>query len=834
MPLLRLKTGRAQRRQPGNSQFVPPPESFGRSRQVERIGPKFEQLASLMDASSRGLEVRADPTALAPERLLVFEVRGAISSFANAIRNVPGLELIDEEAFPEDDDDKNPAAYLLVPNDAALRQIMSLWRRWLSGRSMETGFTPWRDVFNTLRDIRAWGPQDRISEPERHILNEEIQGRAETDLVSIEIELVFRRNGDWPETSVSQSIAGVGGRVISRARIDDIAYHAILVELPIQAIRAIIELDQNSIVGLEPIQHIRPQSLATEAGVSDVEAVAGANVEGEFGEPVLALVDGVPVQRHPLLVKHVVVDDVFELEPDTPVDGRSHGTAMASLIVHGDQNNNEGPIRRRIISVPVLGRNDQFPPNQLIVDLIYRAVLALRDGPEPSGRFITIVNISLGNRRRQFHGQLSPWARLLDRLAYRLGILFLVSAGNISDEFSVAGFTTRTALEDADELERSSAILKSMDALKAERRLLSPGETVNGITVGARNFDWVPVTERGAATVNIEPYSGLVLANPSSAMGPGFAKSVKPDLLYPGSRELLNVVGSGADALRVKPPHRAIRASGLKVAAPPRGGIEVALGYTNGTSAAAALASRTAHRIHDALEDEYGQEFLELSSLQRATLLKALLVHPATWDKRSAALIKQTVGPSDGRQHVKQKDNIRRFLGYGSYDLDEAVSCASDRATFWAIGDVGADQVVPIQVPIPAAFGGKAQQHSISATLAWMTPVNAGRQAYRTVRLKLTEPTWLGSLALGGCSDQPDQNQMNRGTVASRRWSGDSAAVVGENETVDFEVSRMPDTGSEASGAITFALAVTIYMPTVNEIYQQVKERVRPELRQRL
>ena len=334
------------------------------------------------------MEVRADPTALAPERLLVFEVRGAIASFANAIRNVPGLELIDEEAFPEDDDDKHPAAYLLVPNDAALRQVMSLWRRWLSVRSIETLFTPWRDVFNTLRDIRAWGPQDRISEPERNILYEEIQGRADTDLVSIEIELVFRRNGDWPETSVSQSIVGAGGRVISRARIDDIAYHAILVELPVQAIRAIIELDQDSIGGLEPIQHIRPQSLATEAGVSDVESVGGANIEGEFGEPVLALIDGVPVQRHPLLGKHVVVDDVFVLEPGTPVDGRSHGTAMASLIVQGDQNNIEEPIRRKIISVPVLGRNDRFPPNQLIVDLIYRAVLALREGSETWGEVV--------------------------------------------------------------------------------------------------------------------------------------------------------------------------------------------------------------------------------------------------------------------------------------------------------------------------------------------------------------------------------------------------------------------------------------------------------------
>lgn len=833
-PLLRLKTGRALRRQPGSSQYPPSPEAFNLSRQIREIGPKFDQLATLMDASNSGLEVRPDATALAPERLLVFEVRGAISSFANAIRNVPGLELIDEEAFPEDDDDKNPAAYLLVPNDVALRQILSLWRRWLEDRRMATGFTPWRDVFDTLRDIRAWGPQDRITDPERRILSEEIQGLYDDDLVPVEIELVFRRNGEGPEASVSQSIIQAGGRVVSRARIEDIAYHAILAELPVRAIRSIIELSQDSIGGLEPIQHIRPQSLATGGVGSEIEAATTENAEGHFGEPILALVDGVPVQRHPWLAQHVIVDDVFELEPSTPVDGRSHGTAMASLIVHGDQNNNETPILRKIVSVPVLGKDDQFPPNRLVVDLVYQAIIALREGSEPSGRYVTIVNISLGNKRRQFHGQLSPWARLLDRLSYRLGILFLVSAGNITDEFSVVGFGTRTAFEDASELERSSATLKSMDALKAERRLLSPGETVNGLTIGARNFDWVPIAERGSASVNIEPYAGLVLANPSSAMGPGFAKSVKPDLLYPGSRELLNVVGSGGGALQLRPPPRAIRASGLKVAAPPRAGIEAALGYTNGTSAAAALASRTAHRIHDALEFEYGQEFLELSSLQRATLLKALLVHPATWHEQSAALIKKTVGPSDGKQHVKQKDNIRRFLGYGSYDLDDAVSCASDRATFWAIGEIGPDQVVPVTVPVPTAFGGKALHHSVSATLAWMTPVNAGRQGYRAVRLRLKEPDWLGSLALKGSSYQPDQNQMNRGTIASRRWSGENAAVVGTNDTIDFEVSRMPNTGAEASGLITFALAVTIAMPTVNEIYEQVKDRVRPELRQRI
>jgi hypothetical protein len=43
--------------------------------------------------------------------------------------------------------------------------------------------------------------------------------------------------------------------------------------------------------------------------------------------------------------------------------------------------------------------------------------------------------------------------------------------------------------------------------------------------------------------------------------------------------------------------------------------------YTGGTSAAAALTSRLAHRIHDALEDVYREAFLDLPHHQRAVLM---------------------------------------------------------------------------------------------------------------------------------------------------------------------------------------------------------------------
>ena len=115
-PLLRLSPNSAQGRPVGPPRPVPKPEPFSVSRQTRAFSPKFARLAEVLQRDPSGLELRSDPAALAPERLLVFEVRGAISEFANAVRKVPGLELVDEEELASDDDDKAPVAYLMVPD----------------------------------------------------------------------------------------------------------------------------------------------------------------------------------------------------------------------------------------------------------------------------------------------------------------------------------------------------------------------------------------------------------------------------------------------------------------------------------------------------------------------------------------------------------------------------------------------------------------------------------------------------------------------------------------------------------------------------------------------
>lgn len=510
------------------------------------------------------------------------------------------------------------------------------------------------------------------------------------------------------------------------------------------------------------------------------------------------------------------------------MESRFHGTAMASLVIHGDRNLNEEPLSRLVYLVPVLGDGDRFPRDRLIVDIVYQAILDMKAGPAPSAPDVVIVNLSLGNARSPFHGRVSAWARLLDRLSYEYGILFIVSAGNHLDDFEIEGYATSTEYSDAATGDRSTATLRSLGGLIRHRRLLAPAESVNAVSVGAVNQDAVSDQDRASAVAHIDPYAAMTMANPTSALGPGFSNSIKPDLLFPGSREhVLSILSGERLVVRASP---SARAHGLKVAAPGARGRANFEGYSGGTSAAAALGSRAAHGIYDALEAEYGDDFLGLADRQKAVLLKAILTHSARWPTETSSFIRSILGPPDGRQHVKQRDNIRRFIGYGIADPTICFGCEDDRVTFWATGTLRSDHIVDVNVPIPYSMHGKARPHHVRATLAWLSPIMPSRQTYRTVRLRILEPSDLMPLRVSGAREQPDQNQIRRGTTCSRTWEGDRAPALTANHELPLSIQRDADIGSPIDEPVPFGLAVTVAMAGVIEIYQEVRARlaVRP------
>ncbi len=333
-PLLRLTPQPEQDRLVGKRRSIPKPSGFPRDRQIGAFSPKFDRLADVLNRDPTGLELRADPAGLAPERLLVFEVRGSISAFAAAVRNVPGLELIDEEELEADEEDKAPVAYLMVPDVRALRDLESLRRRWLDGR-LVYGETPWRDVFSLLRDLRPWGPADRVQPGESDILSEEISDLGEDDAVRLEIELVYRANADVGaecEAELRAAVTAQAGRIISASRIgDSLITHSwpiCLFALSVRSLRALLTA---------LLASGRCCTSAPRASASTIDVTDATKSEGPLGggdglrDPILALLDGVPVAAHRLLAAHVVVDDQVRTGTDYPScrSGAWHGHGLA-------------------------------------------------------------------------------------------------------------------------------------------------------------------------------------------------------------------------------------------------------------------------------------------------------------------------------------------------------------------------------------------------------------------------------------------------------------------------------------------------------------------------
>ena len=605
-----------------------------------------------------------------------------------------------------------------------------------SGRgTTPRNYTPWRHLFAQLRNVRPWGPADRVSEHNRDYFRSMVDGAPDNELVRIEIELVFRASGEAAqraEVVVADQVRHGGGAIIDRSRRPEFAYHAVLADVPAAEIRRIAELDPTSLAGADPVASIAPQSIGTPIEAADRTAVDEARPDARLEDPIVAVFDAVPLQAHPLLAGRLTIDDPADLEAKA-VGSRVHGTAIASIVLHGDLNEPPTPISRRVYFRPVMYApafgEEIFDNDRLVVDAIVEAVMRMRAN---DGRNVIVVNLSLGDRTKPFAGKISTWARALDYLAFTNGILFLVSAGNVEDGIPMQEFANGAGFEAAPPAARSKGAFRGLDALKADRRLLAPADSLNALTVGAWQRDSSAEVFRG--TSPFVPYSGEEMPNLSSRLGPGLRRSTKPEALFAGGRERARLDPVAAPPILLTHPHPS-RFWGLKVAAPPENG-SMGLHFTIGISAATALATHSAHRIFDALEEAYPELIMRMPVPERAALLKALLVHAAAW-RGSEDFIRSVIDPDASMHHEHWRREVCRHLGYGFVDPEDAIACAADRATMWATGMIGPEGSMTFDVPIPAIFGNNADPREVRATLAWFAPIRPGNLAYRAVKLRV-------------------------------------------------------------------------------------------------
>ena len=621
-------------------------------------------------------------------------------------------------------------------------------------------------------------------------------------------------------------LEAAGGELITESVHEGIGYHGVLGRVPANFLRSTVEhgevrwLRTGSVRFFHAVGQIAAVELDEEATeeVGDRGAAAG-----EGRSPRIALLDGVPLSNHISLTERIVLDDPEGWEALTPARRRVHGTGMASLLLHGDMGASGPPLRAPIYVRPILKADapswvgevrEELPRDQLAVDLVQGAIARLFEG-EAVAADVRVIVVAIGDAVQQFDRFISPLARLLDWLADRYGVLIIVSAGNHLAELELPSDVN---VDDPQELQHE--ILCALQREAPSRRLLSPGEAINAITVGAAHSDDSEALVDGG---RLDPILTPDLANIVSALGSGMRRSIKPDVLFPGGRQVLQPEPSSDSE-----PHRlsvsvSRRAPGVKMAAvgTEAGNLSAAC-HATGTSVATALAGNRAGQLLEQLdrlraihgEKIAGPEF-------DAVLVKATLAHGADWGAAHALIDNCQEDLGRGRTRAA----VARMVGYGHVGFERSLVCDEHRATALSAGRITDGKADVFRLPLPPSLASQTTQRRLTLTLAWLTPINPAHRHYRRAALKV-EPN--GFPAFLGSRSDADNRSVGRGTLQHEVFEGHRATPFVAGNTIELVVSCRADAGS-LSASVPYAVLATVEVAESAQlpIYEEIREALK-------
>lgn len=815
--------------------FVPPPQKPSFSKQFNRLQPSFGVLKEAFD--KKRIQIQNAPIGMNPEYALVFEVVGSVDNFYTAVKKSEGLEWIfDKESFeiePDEDfyysDDNKKAlsgkVYCVMSNQEAMEQMLSCWKRYNDGESdvFVRGYTGLRDIFTNIIEIRTWTVEDRLEET--HVLEywkESLQIDGDNP-VPFELELFYRNDLNkraMAENVISSEIKSMGGRIINKCQISEISYHALLVELPRKRIEELVEnYRQVRLVHIDDIMFVRPTCQSAFYSNEGDIVIEDTREEEDFNytEPVIGLFDGMPIQNHPLLKNRILVDDPDGYENGYESKYRCHGTAMSSLILNGDLNHKE-VLKHCIYLRPILKPREVGPysfaeevPNDcLLVDKIHAAVVRLYEkggDSNPVAPNIRIINLSLGDPIRQLATLMSPLARLIDYLSYKYSVLFIVSAGNHPETVNMLGSSFKDLkVKDIDE--RSNIYFECICNNQRNVKILSPAENINGLTIGALYDDYCDLDDNERTMFAVQ--KGL--PSPISAFGKGYRSIINLDLFYEGGRKLISesMDGKCRWVLSNKEP-------GCRVAAPVADATKNGQAYTFGTSDATALISHEALKCYDILNNIYLTETGNVPSGEYiAILVKAMLTHGASWGNLSNRVASMT---------QTSEKQISKWLGYGIPNISRVEECAKNRVTLIGTGKLKKDKGHIYTLPLPVDISSKVIKRRLIITLAYFSPVEVNKQAYRGAKL------WFdveGNEKLAANRENTEWQLVQKGTLQHEIFESDEALIWNDDKKVRIKVNCKQDAG-KFKEAIPYCIFVTFEVAEGQniDVYSKVVNRIK-------
>lgn len=740
--------------------------------------------------------------------------------------------------------------FLSFSNEQGISELLSLWKLWEENKSLPQGKAKWKEVFAQTRKIRRWGIMETLGEA--HMIDRwlaELDSAHPSEEVRCQIELFYRRDPEkrkQNEGIVISLLNEIGGAILSPfIDMPKIAFHAVKVKLPSTKIRLLLNsLDNHGAeTGIQlfkfpGVMYFRPtgQSMAVSGDETGEDA--------EFPEgspelpPVVAILDGAPNLLHGALKDRLLFEDPFDLAAEYQPGEKRHGSAMASLVVHGELDAPSAPLTRKVYHLAIMQANplarsfgihdEHFPDHIFLEDRIERAVRRMFEGEgniPAQAPGIKIINLSIGDPERPFIYTPSPWARLLDWLSWKHRVLFCVSAGNFKGNFDAgiphSEFSTLT-----DE-QKVACVLKCIERQLSERRLLSPAESLNALTIGALHSD-ESVDYVLGQRIDLLPSSKLL--SPISRLGHGFRRSIKPEILFPGGRQLY-MVPPPDSAQSYNLPRDSSGPPGQKVAydSSQQGEISKCV-YTHGTSNATALATRSGARIYEALTKLQAEHGEQIPDNLMAVLIKALLVHGAQHDDQAESALESLRTPKNSRRF---KEVMARYIGYGAVNIERVLACTEQRATVMGCSEIKENQVHQYRFPLPLGLSGSQEWRRMVVTLAWFSPINSAHRNLREAKLELQPGGSWDKVPLKLKRVDSDFNQILRGTVQHEILEGNNQiSAYEEDGHILLQVTCKKDATEKLDESIPYGLAVTLEVAEGIgiPIYQQIRAKIKPQV----
>lgn len=719
--------------------------------------------------------------------------------------------------------------FLSMSNRQAMKELLSLWQSWDDPKKrFKRGYGKWREIFKQLKSIRPWDTQDRLRDTGViEFWEEELKIKKGTaSKINFEIELWYRKDAKKrkdAQDKIEGLILEEKGNIIAACEIDSIRFHSLKAALPPENIDKILDNKYTKLFTSYDVMFFRPQGQC--AVKKYPEGETGDFLEGTTsGDPVVAILDGAPLANHTLLENRLLLDDPDDFSSDYLANERKHGTAIASLICHGELDANEPSLARPVYIRPIMRpdkndinspRREHIPDNIFMEDIIERSVRRIFEGENnepPVAPTVKVINLSIGDASRMFFRQLSPAARLLDWLSYKYQVLFCVSAGNISTPFKL----------EKDEMELKSLpdeelIRHTMSKIHTDirnRKLIAPAESINSLTVGALHSDYSNPDYIGNRIDILPTY---ILPSPISTHGHGFRVSIKPEIYIPGGKQLYSWSLDNTYIVE-----NFSMAPGQKVATTPLTPGETNRHvYTRGTSNSSALASRGAAQIFEILDELREKNDYNIPEEKIAILLKTLLAHSASWGESQNLLEKCLKNNNNAGQFKKI---LSRYLGFGIPNIQRVLECTAQRATAIGFGEINKDEKHEFRLPLPTGLSGSSEMRRLTITLAWFSPVNPDNRKFRKANLSFEPP----QEKIGVSRKEVDWQQVKNGTIQHEILEGKESISHEDDAQLVIPVVCRDDAGT-LDETVHYGLAVTLEVSEKIDIqvYEEIREKLK-------